>query len=64
MNTHSLNQNNYRLKLLKFLKTHSSGTSTPPQEDSLNQGNSTFTQHPLAFRQLQQTYSLERRCFF
>jgi hypothetical protein len=64
MNTHSLAQNSCLLKLLEFLPTHFSGTSMPLQDDSSNQGNSSFTQPAQAFRQLQKTYSLEWRCFF
>jgi hypothetical protein len=63
MNTHSLTKNKGLLKFLEFLPTHVSGTSTPLQDDSLNQGHSSFTQFAQAFRQLQKTYSLERRCF-
>jgi len=64
MNTHSLNQNSYFLKLLEFLPTHSSGTFMPLQDDSSNQRNSSSTQYTQALRNLQQTYYLERRCFF
>jgi hypothetical protein len=63
MNTHSLTKNNGLLKLLEFLPTHVSGIPTPLQDDLLNQGHSSFTQSAQAFRQLQKTYSLERRCF-
>lgn len=64
MNTHSLTKNNGFLKLLEFLTTHVSGISTPLQDDLFNQGYSSFTQSAQALRQLQKTYSLERRCFF
>jgi hypothetical protein len=63
MNTHSLTKNNGLLKFLEFLITHVSGISTPLQDDSFNQGHSSFTQSAQTFRQLQKTYSLERRCF-
>ncbi len=63
MNTHSLTKSNGLLKFLECLPTHVSGISTPLQDDSLNQGHSPFTQSAQAFRQLQKTYSLERRCF-
>lgn len=63
MNTHSLTQNKSLLKFLGFLPAHVSGISTPLQDDSLNQGPSSFTQSAQAFRHLQKTYSLERRCF-
>jgi hypothetical protein len=63
MNTHSLTKNNGLLKLLEFLPTYPSGTSTPLQDGSSDQGHSSFTQSAQAVRQLQKTYSLERRCF-
>jgi len=63
MNTHSLTKNNVLLKFLEFLTTHVSGISTPLQDDSFNQGHLSFTQSAQALRQLQKTYSLERRCF-
>ncbi|MBW4692673.1 MAG: hypothetical protein KME27_13015 [Lyngbya sp. HA4199-MV5] len=63
MNTHSLTKNNGLLKRLEFLTTHVSGISTPLQDDSFNQGYSSFTQPAQTFRQLQKIYSLERRCF-
>ncbi|MBW4472346.1 MAG: hypothetical protein KME45_18530 [Stenomitos rutilans HA7619-LM2] len=61
MNTHSLTQNSYLLKRLKFLKTPCPGTAKPLQDPS-NQGNLSLNQHTQAIRQLQQTYYLERRC--
>jgi hypothetical protein len=63
MNTHSLTKNNGLLKFLEFLITHVFGISTPLQDGLSNQGNSSFTQSAQTFRQLQKTYSLERRCF-
>jgi hypothetical protein len=64
MNTHSLTKNSALLKLLEFLPTHFSGTSMPLQENSLNQGNSSFTQYKQKRQNIQQVYYLERRCFF
>ncbi|MBW4695842.1 MAG: hypothetical protein KME27_29180 [Lyngbya sp. HA4199-MV5] len=64
MNTHSLTKNNGLLKFLEFLPTHPSGTSTPLQDNALNQGASFSIQRTQALRHLQQTYTLERRCFF
>lgn len=63
MNTHSLTQSKDLLKVLEFLPTHVSGIDLPLQDDSLNQGHSSFTQSAQTFRQLQKTYSLEQRCF-
>ncbi len=64
MTTHSLTKNIALLKLLEFFQTHFLGTFTPLQDDLFNQGNSLSTQHTQALRSLQQTYYLERRCFF
>lgn len=63
MNTHSLTQNSYLLKLLEFLPTGLPRTSIPLQDDSLNQGNLSSTQPTQTIHQLQATYFLERRCF-
>ncbi|MDX2099854.1 MAG: hypothetical protein SFW36_18920 [Leptolyngbyaceae cyanobacterium bins.59] len=63
MNTHSLTKNSCLLKFLEFLPTHPPGTSTPLQDNPLNQGTSFSTQSTQALRQLQKTYPLERRCF-
>lgn len=64
MNTHSLTKSNGLLKFLKFLPTHVSGISTPLQDDSSDQGNSSFTQYKQKRQNIQQVYYLERRCFF
>ncbi|UBF30133.1 hypothetical protein K9N68_38995 (plasmid) [Kovacikia minuta CCNUW1] len=64
MNTHSLTKNNGLLKFLEWLPAHFLGTSTPLQDNALNQGTSFSIPHTQALRHLQQTYTLERRCFF
>jgi hypothetical protein len=64
MNTHSLTRNSTLLKLFEFLPTHFSGTDLPLQEDSSDQGNSSFTQCQQKRQNIQQVYYLERRCFF
>ncbi len=64
MNTHSLTKNNGLLKFLEFLLTHVSGISTPLQDDSSDQGNSSFTQYKQKRQNIGQVYYLERRCFF
>lgn len=64
MNTHSLTKNGDLLKFLEFLPTHVSGISTPLQDDSSDQGNSSFTQYKQKRQNIQQNYYLERRCFF
>ncbi|MBL1178798.1 hypothetical protein [Pantanalinema sp. GBBB05] len=63
MSTHSLTPIGYCLKLLAFLPTHCSGTSTPLQDDPANQGKSSFTQYTKRRPNLQAVYSLERRYF-
>jgi hypothetical protein len=63
MNTHSLTKNSAFLKLLEFLPTHFSGTSMPLQDDSSDQGNSSFIQYKQKRQNIQQIYYLERRCF-
>jgi hypothetical protein len=63
MNTHSLTKNSALLKLLEFLPTHSSGIDLPLQEDSPDQGSSSFTQYKQKRQDIQQVYYLERRCF-
>jgi hypothetical protein len=64
MNTHSLTRSNGLLKFLEFLPTHVSGISTPLQDDSSDQGNSSFTQYKQKRQNIGQVYYLERRCFF
>jgi hypothetical protein len=64
MNTHSLTRSSTLLKLFEFLPTHSSGTPMPLQDDSSDQGNSSFTQYKQKRQNIQQVYYLERRCFF
>jgi hypothetical protein len=61
MTTHFLVKHSFLLKLLEFIQTRSLGTSTPLQDETLNQEKLSSTQHTQAFRQLQQTYYLERR---
>jgi hypothetical protein len=63
MNTHSLTKSSTLLKLLEFLPTHFSGTSMPLQDGSSDQGNSSSTQYNQKRQNIQQVYSLERRCF-
>jgi hypothetical protein len=63
MNTHSLTKSNGHLKFLEFLPTHVSGISTPLQDDSSDQGNSSFIQYKQKRQNIQQVYYLERRCF-
>ncbi|WP_228035170.1 hypothetical protein [Oculatella sp. LEGE 06141] len=63
MNTHSLTKSNGHLKLFELLPTYVSGISTPLQDDSPNQGNSSFTQYKQKRQNIQQIYYLERRCF-
>lgn len=63
MNTHSLNRSNGLLKFLEFLLTHASGIFTPLQDNSSDQGNSSFTQYKQKRQNIQQIYYLERRCF-
>jgi len=64
MNTHFLTKNSTLLKLLEFLPTHFFGTDLPLQDDSSDQGNSSFTQYKQKRQNIQQVYYLERRCFF
>jgi hypothetical protein len=64
MKTHSLTKNSALLKFLEFLPTHVSGIFTPLQDDSSDQGNSSFTQYKQKRQNIQQVYYLERRCFF
>jgi hypothetical protein len=64
MNTHSLTKNNGLLKFLEFLPTHVSDISTPLQDDSPDQGNSSFIQYKQKRQNIGQVYYLERRCFF
>ncbi len=64
MNTHSLTKSNGHLKFLEFLPTHVSGISTPLQDDSSAQGNSSSIQYKQKRQNIQQVYYLERRCFF
>jgi hypothetical protein len=63
MNTHSLTKNSTLLKLFEFLLTYFSSTDLPLQEDSSDQGNSSFTQYKQKRQNIQQIYYLERRCF-
>ena len=63
MHTHSLTKSNGLLKFLEFLLTDVCGISTPLQDDSLDQGNSSFTQYKQKRQNIQQIYYLERRSF-
>nr|RNJ69837.1 MAG: hypothetical protein EDM05_08355 [Leptolyngbya sp. IPPAS B-1204] len=63
MNTHSLTKKNGLLKFLEFLITDVFGISMPLQDDSSNQGNSSFTQYKQKRQNIQRIYYLERRCF-
>ena len=63
MTTRSLKQIGLWWKYLKFLPTHAPQPSAFGRDNLPSQRNSFSTEHRQALRQLEQTYTLERRWF-